>query len=265
MSHILTLWTNDPTRAEQADRAGVDRIGLDLECIGKEIRQSGHPTWISDHTLDDLPLIAPKLKNAELFARTNPLNIGSRDEIELLLEHGVCVLMLPYFTNIGEVEDFVQIVRGRATIVPLLERVAAVDCIPKLPDIGISEFHVGLNDISIELGFTNRLEALVSPVVDRIFRQAHDCGLKIGVGGLGRAEDNDLPVPADLIYAQQSRLGSSAAMIARSFFRESLLEIDLTVEIQRLRARLDKWLTASPSEIMVAHEQLLTVLRTPTE
>ena len=43
----LTLFTNDVELARRADVAGVNRIGLDLEVLGKAKRQQHLNTWIS--------------------------------------------------------------------------------------------------------------------------------------------------------------------------------------------------------------------------
>ena len=51
---VLTLWTSDPALAARADAAGVERVGVDMERLGKRARQRGLGTWISPHTEDDL-------------------------------------------------------------------------------------------------------------------------------------------------------------------------------------------------------------------
>ena len=38
---VLTLWTNDPALARRADDAGIDRVGIDLDRLGKAERQQG--------------------------------------------------------------------------------------------------------------------------------------------------------------------------------------------------------------------------------
>src|SRR5687768_5686069 len=78
---LFTLWTNDATLASLADRAGVERIGVDLERLGKSERQAGRGTWVSPHTEEDLVRVAGVLKRAALFVRTNPLHTGSVEEV----------------------------------------------------------------------------------------------------------------------------------------------------------------------------------------
>jgi hypothetical protein len=66
---VLTLWTSDPALAARADAAGIDRIGVDLERLGKAERQRGLGTWVSPHTLDDLARVGA---TAALIARAFP-------------------------------------------------------------------------------------------------------------------------------------------------------------------------------------------------
>jgi hypothetical protein len=255
--HTLTLWTNDVLRAAWADGAGVDRIGVDLETIGKSDRQKGLPTWISPHSLGDLERIRPSIARAALFVRANPLHEGSTAEIEALLERHAAIVMLPNFTRAAEVEAFVGLVKGRARVVPLVERVAALDAISSLPALGIDEIHVGLNDFSIDLGERNRLAVLGLPVMDRLAALAHQGGLKLGLGGLGRALDESLPVPSDLVYAQHARLGARGALIARSFFTADMTETQLGAEITRMRSRLAEWMSAPQAALEDARAELV--------
>ena len=53
----LMYITNRPEIAQIAESAGVDRIFVDLEYIGKADRQSGLDTVKSKHTLDDVRII----------------------------------------------------------------------------------------------------------------------------------------------------------------------------------------------------------------
>lgn len=245
---ILTLFTNDPEYAEAADRAGVDRIGLDLEALGKTERQGGSSSWISHHRIDDLPPIRTALRRATLFARTNPLHAHSAAEVEALLEAGVRVLMLPMFRRPQELADFVGLVKGRAEVVPLLETAAAAARIRQLVRIpGIHEIHVGLNDLYMDLGLTSHFELLVSPMMEMLSDVIREAGLRFAFGGIGRAGDTALPVPSELVYAQYPRLGANGALLSRVFLtgRPS----DLVDEVPRARQRLEDW-SGNPPEVL---------------
>lgn len=259
---VLTLWSNDAKRVALADAAGVDRIGLDLETLGKSTRQLGKATWLSPHRLDDLQRISPHIRNASLFVRTDPLNQDSDQQVLALIEQGVKVLMLPNFQHLDEVARYCDLVAGRAQVVPLVERVAAIDCIRHLPSLGIEEIHVGLNDLSFDLRLPHRMGALVAPAIDEIFTRARDAGLQVGVGGLARPMDEHLPIPADLVYAEQARLGSQGAILARSFFNGAGSDTSVVDHIGQLRIRIDYWRQAPIAEIEAAHQKLCTRLST---
>src|SRR6187401_303026 len=92
---VLTLWTADPALARRADEAGVDRVGIDLDRLGKAERQQGRGTWLSPHEEGDLEGLAPALRKAALFARVNPLNPDTPRELDAVLGRGAEVLMLP--------------------------------------------------------------------------------------------------------------------------------------------------------------------------
>lgn len=256
MAHTLTLWTNDVEVAGWADAGGVDRIGIDLESVGKRERQGGLGTWISPYTIADLDRICPAVRHAELFVRLNPLHPGSREEVDAVLAREVGVIMLPNFTGADDVAAFLEIVAGRARVVPLVERLAAVDSIADLAALGVAEIHVGLNDLSLDMGLANRLAVLATPVMEDVASAARRAGLRLGVGGLGRAGDATLPVPSDLVYAQQARLGSTGALIARSFMRPDTNGLEFARDVAALRARLAWWSAAPPRELEAARRAL---------
>lgn len=242
----LTLFTNDATLAAAADAAGVDRIGVDLERIGKSARQGHLATWISEHVEPDLAAIAPVLARAAPFARCNPVHDGSGAEIDRLLGLGVRVIMLPYFTTAAEAERFVALVDGRAYPVLLVETAAAAACIGDLCRIdGVPEIHIGLNDMRLSLGWPSHFHVLASDFLGALCDTVLTAGIRLGVGGLGRAGDNELPVPADLVIAQVVRLRASAALVSRAFFRGTVT--NLAAEIRRLRDRLDACAAEPPA------------------
>ena len=86
---VLTLWTDDAALAARADAAGVDRVGIDIERLGKPERQRGLKTWISPHRIDALPRLRAAMPRSRLFARTNPMHRGTAREVEALLAAGV--------------------------------------------------------------------------------------------------------------------------------------------------------------------------------
>ena len=254
---VLTLFTNDAALAALGDAGGVDRIGVDMERIGKGQRQGHLATWISDHAEGDLARIRPALSRARLFTRCNPVHAGLRAEIDRLIAAGVCVIMLPYFKTVAEAAAFVRFVDGRAHPVLRVETAEAAAVIAELCRIdGVSEIHIGLNDMRLSLGWPSHFHVLVSDFLERICEPVLTAGHRLGIGGLGRAHDNDLPVPADLVVAQVARLHATASLVSRSFFRAPA-PADLVAEFARLRAYLDECAAQSAAW----HEQQREALR----
>jgi len=255
---ILTLWTADPVLAGSADAAGVDRIGVDLEQLGKASRQSGLETWVSSHTERDLEAIRAAVEHADLFARVNPLNAGSGREIAAVLGAGAAVVMLPMVVDVDEVERFVDLIAGRALVVLLVEQVDALRRLDQLLAVdGVGEIHIGLNDLAISLGLPNRWLALADDLLPDAGRRVQEAGLRFGLGGIGRAGDQDLPMPADLVYAEYARIGATAALVSRSFIRPGDSTAQLAADVARARARLDAWRACDGATIEAAHAELV--------
>lgn len=254
---VLTLFTNDRGLAAAADAAGVDRIGIDLESIGKRERQDPREKWISDHHIDDLPAMRAVLSRAALFARTNPIHTGSRSEIYRLIELGAQVLMLPMFRTVSEAATFVDLVDGRAEVSLLVETAAAamrLREIVRLP--GVDEIHFGLNDMHLDMNLSSHFEVIASGFLDMLADIVHESGLPFGFAGIGRTGDDSLPMPPDLVYAQYPRLGATRALVARVFCTPDYRDVDLGLEIKAAREKLDYWHEAGKTEQDKALESL---------
>jgi hypothetical protein len=255
----LTLLTNDPALAATADRAGVDRIGLDLERLGKAERQTGLNTRLSEHRIEELTAIGEVVENAELFVRVNPINPGSEAEIETVLRHGADVIMLPYFRAAAEVATFVRLVGGRASTMILVETASALVRIRDILAVpGIDEVMAGLNDLRLDLAVHNHFEVLVSPPIEALAHEVLKANLRFSAGGVGRPDDASLPIHPDLVIAQYPRLGATGAWIARSFFQNLPPNQDFAAAVASLRRRLDEW-AAAPSEALERARRELAV------
>lgn len=217
----LMYITNIPRIAAMAEAAGVDRIFIDLESVGKQLRQGGMNTVQSDHTLADIRTVRPAVTRAELLVRVNPIYDWSREEIETALGFGADTLMLPFFRTAAQVEQFLSCVDGRAKTILLVETPEAVenlDEILRLP--GIDECHIGLNDLHLGLGRRFMFELLADGTVDRITDKFREYGVPFGVGGIARLGRGILP--AEYILAEHVRLGSQAVILSRSFCNDIL-------------------------------------------
>jgi HpcH/HpaI aldolase/citrate lyase family protein len=253
---VFTLWTADPVLAREADDAGVDRIGVDLERLGKEQRQHGLGTWLSPHRERDLRTVGAALERASLFARLNPLHDGTPREVEVALEAGTRVLMLPMVLQPAEAERFVDCVRGRAETVLLVEHIEGIRRLERIAAVpGVDEIHIGLNDLALSLGMPNRWLVLEGNVLVDAGRAVRAAGLRFGVGGIGRVDDTSLPVPSDLVYAQYARTGATAALISRSFL-DGDEPVNLARAIADARARLALWSGRDEADLEAARAEL---------
>ena len=256
----LTLLTDDPDLAVLADAAGVDRIGVDLEHLGKAQRQPLPGARISKHGVPDLDRVARQLSRARAFVRINPVNPDTAAEIDAVLAAGAQVIMLPYFHEAGQVETFVRLLSGRAEALILVETAAAVANIEDILSVGgIDEVMVGLNDLHLDLGMSSHFAVLASPLLEGVAAAVHKAGLPFSVGGVARPQQLNLPVPADIVLAQYPRLGASGAWLSRSFFTPPYQFADMAEGIGAIRRRLTHWHGALPSALDEACRAMLRV------
>ncbi len=222
MALKLMYITNNPQVALNAEAAGVDRIFVDMEYIGKTLRQGGMDTVQSRHTFDDIKNISAVLKKAELLARVNPIHqatneyMSSKDEIDKAIECGAKILMLPYFKTVSEVESFVDMVGGRAKVMPLLETPEAAEKIDEIVKVnGIDELFIGLNDLSLGYGKKFMFELLSDGTVDKLTGIIKENNIPFGFGGLASLRGGLLP--GNMVLKEHYRLGSSSVILSRSF------------------------------------------------
>ena len=217
----LMYITNAPQIAALADEAGVDRIFVDLESVGKQLRQGGMNTVQSDHTLADIRAVRPAVKRAELLVRVNPIYDWSREEIDTAIDAGADVLMLPYFQTAAQAEKFLTCVAGRARTILLVETPEAVENLDEILALpGIDECHIGLNDLHLGYGRRFLFELLADGTVDRIVDRFKTHGIPFGIGGIARLGRGTLP--AERILGEHVRLGSQAVILSRSFCNDIL-------------------------------------------
>lgn len=102
MSLKLMYITNKPEIAQIAESAGVDRIFVDMEYIGKADRQGGMDTVQSRHSIADVKVIKQAVNTASVICRVNPIHeatseyCSSKEEIDGAIAAGADILMLPF-------------------------------------------------------------------------------------------------------------------------------------------------------------------------
>lgn len=212
----LMYITNSPEIASIAQSAGADRIFIDMEYIGKEERQKGMDTVKNHHTVSDVKAVRKVLDRSQLLVRVNPIHENSEQEINTVINAGADIVMLPMWKSAGEVEKFADIVGDRAKKMLLLETKEAWQCLDDVLKLGCAdEIHIGLNDLRISTGKKFIFEPVADGTVESIFKIIKPYGVPCGFGGFGMPGEGLLL--ADLIIAEHYRLGSSMAILSRSF------------------------------------------------
>lgn len=225
----LMYITNQPQIAQIVEQSGVDRIFVDLEYIGKHLRQGGMDTVQSRHTVQDVASVRMVLQQAQLLVRCNPIHEASdeygssQEEIDAIVEAGADIIMLPYFKTAEEVRSFVAYVAKRAKTMLLVETPEAVACIDEILAIeGIDECYIGLNDLSLGYGMKFMFELLTDGTVDMLCSKFLCKGIPYGFGGIAALGKGALP--AERVICEHYRLGSTCAILSRSFCNTALIQ-----------------------------------------
>lgn len=213
----LMYITNDPAVAKIAADAGVDRIFIDMEVLGKAERQGSMDTVQSHHIPEDITRVREAVgQNIEILARINPLNSSSQAEIDISIDSGADVIMLPMWRTENDLRHFVQMVDGRAKTMPLLETDTAAENLPEaVKTLGIDQIHIGLNDLHLCYHQKFMFQLLADGTVDRLCTRLRDANIPYGFGGVGRPGSGTLP--AEYIIGEHIRLGSQYVILSRSF------------------------------------------------
>lgn len=223
MAIKLMYITNRTDVALIAESAGVDRIFIDMEYIGKSDRQGGMDTVQSHHTVDDIRAIRSVITKSDIMVRVNPIHDGSKSEIDAVVAAGADIIMLPYFKTAKEVKIFVDLVGGRAKTLPLVETPEAVSVIDEILEInGIDEIFVGLNDLSLGYGKKFMFELLADGTVEALCLKFKQKGIPYGFGGL--ASLNGGMLPGSKVLTEHYRLGSTCVILSRSFCNVNTVE-----------------------------------------
>ncbi len=214
--------TNHPEIARIAQDAGVDRIFIDLEYIGKSDRQAGMDTVQSRHSIADIKQLRPILSKSKLLVRCNPVHnctakySSTETEIEDIVQTGADIIMLPYFKTVAEVGRFLDAVGRRCRTLLLFETPEAVSIADEILALdGIDEVFIGLNDLSLGLQRKFMFELLVDGTVEDLCLKFRRHGIPYGFGGMASIGTGALP--AEAILKEHYRLGSSMVILSRSF------------------------------------------------
>ena len=228
MALKLMYITNCADIALIAESAGVDRIFIDLEYIGKDLRQGGMDTVQNKHTPLDVANIKKVLTKAQLLVRVNPIHDASNeytsteDEVDAVVDAGADIIMLPYFKTAQEVRRFISAVNGRAKTMLLFESAKSVENIDEILSLdGIDEVYIGLNDLSLEYGRKFLFSIVADGTVEKISQKFKQRNFKFGFGGLATLDGGLLP--GRKVIAEHYSYGSSCVILSRAFCNTNLI------------------------------------------
>lgn len=218
--------TNSEQIALIAEKSGVDRIFIDMEFIGKEERQAGLNTVKSHHTIEDIRNIKKVITHSEILVRINPFHndninyYSTKEEIDLAIEAGADILMLPMIRTVDQVKQFISMVHGRVKTMLLIETEESCEFIDEILDInGINEVHIGLNDLHLAYHKKFMFELLSDGTVEKLCEKFNNKNIPYGFGGIARLGYGVLP--AEKVITEHYRLGSTRAILSRSFCNAS--------------------------------------------
>ena len=238
----ISLWliTNKSDIAKFAIANGVDRIFVDLELIGKLERQGHLDTVISHHTIKDVKGVRDAIPKGKLLVRSNPIHSKIKEEINQIIDTGADIVMLPMWKTTQEIEVFLNCIAGRAKVCLLAETPEGLIILPSLCKIkGIDEFHIGLNDLHLALNKKFMFETLADGLIEKSTQCLRDNNKTFGIGGVARIGEG--LVPPEIILGEHVRLGSSAAILSRTFHRNAQSleilkkEMDLPKEVSKIK------------------------------
>jgi len=244
---VLSFITNDTAMAAAGESAGIERVLIDLERLGKAERQCGRRLFLSDHRLGDVRRMKQALGTADIMVRLDPLHAGSRWQIDQVIRDGAAIVMLPWFHRLEQAQEFIDLVEGRAAVALLVETpeaVAVLRSLCKLP--GVAEIHVGLNDLSLALNRPFLFDVIADGTMDRICAILRGSGVSFGFGGIGSLSRNDLPIHPEWVLAEQVLQGATRGWLSRTF--REVPNSRLFQEVQVLHSAIEFWKLAGPRQ-----------------
>lgn len=236
----LLMIVDDGEIARHVASHGVARLFVDLEYIGKDVRQGHVDSWKSRQVPADVSRIREAAPDAHLLVRINPLHPGSQGEIDDVLARGADSIMLPMFQGADDLARFLDLLAGRAEALPLVETASALRAIPEMVDtLPLTGVHIGLNDLHLDLGLDFMFQPMADGLLEEPCAALRQAAVPFGIGGVARPGQGLLP--PERVLGEHVRLGSSAAILSRSFHGgasklEDLLAADFDANVGRLQA-----------------------------
>jgi hypothetical protein len=251
---------DDSEIAVFASKNGVSRLFIDLEYQGKAERQKGLDTWKSHQSLYDVSRLREVAPGAHLLVRINPLNSGSKTEVDEAISRGADSLMLPMWNTADDISNFLDLVEGRVEVLPLVETVQALKALPDIvSDVKLDRVHFGLNDLHLQMKRKFMFELICDGTLDNACNALRNAGVKFGIGGIARAGEGF--VSPEYLLGEHVRHGSTSAILSRTFHRKAskLAELQQNMNLQKELSLLTqifmKFKNANHSVIEANHHQ----------
>jgi hypothetical protein len=244
---------NDGAIARHAATHGVSRLFVDLEHMGKDVRQGHVDSWKSRQVPADVSRIREAAPDAHLLVRINPLHSGSRNEIDDVLARGADSVMLPMFQGVDDLARFLDMLSGRAEALPLVETASALRAIPRMVEtLPLSGLHIGLNDLHLDLGLDFMFQPMTEGLLEEPCAALREAAVPFGIGGVARPGQGLLP--PEYVLGEHVRLGSSAAILSRSFHGgastlDELVAAEFAPNLRRLQTIYRDFLVATPEAL----------------
>lgn len=245
---------DDAEIARYVHRNGVSRLFVDLEYMGKDLRQKHLDSWKSRQEPRDVSRIREAVPDGHLLVRVNPLHDGSANEIEDVLARGADSVMLPMFRTVDDLSRFLDMVGGHAEAVPLVETADALRAVPEIADrLSLTRLHFGLNDLHLDMKLDFMFEPLAKGMLEDAAAALRSNGIAFGIGGVARAGEG-IVSPENLL-GEHVRLGSDAAILSRTLHRRATdlshlqSEMDFPKELARLQQIYADFLSQGPEQL----------------
>ncbi len=262
--------TNNPKIGKYIIQNGVDRVFIDLEKLGKDIRQSHLDSWKSNHSFEDILSMRNVINGKRILVRLNPWNNNSLNEINIAIEYGADFLMLPMIIEFEEIYKFCKAVNSRVPVIPLIETKESIGLLERIIGLeGVNEIYIGLNDLSISHGYKFMFEPLRNGMLDKAAKILNNSKMVWGFGGIARTGCGNLP--AEYLLGEHVRLNSQRVILSRSFHENSnnldylISNLNFKNEIEKLSQKYNYWCMASQDEIQKnqknVHERIKNIIK----
>ena len=199
-------------------------IFFDLENYGKQKRQQNHYQY-RVNTIDEIETHIKKYSTKNLLVRVdNPNSPMFNDQLIFLKKKNIENIMIPYFKNIKDLKDLKKLNFTPKNLIFLFETIQSVNKIEKFIKIyNISKCYIGLNDLSISLGYGNPYETanlFFSSLITKKSKFLKRKEINFGVGGISYFNDKNLIFSPKLIKKRLNELGSQYVLMSSNFYKK---------------------------------------------